>query len=46
LVLKHPDKPGGRVTVPVHARETLYPKTLLAILEQAEMTVDEFRRLI
>ena len=46
VVLKHPDKPGARVVVPVHAGETLYPKTLLGILDQAGLTVDEFRDLV
>lgn len=45
LVLRHADKPC-RVIVPVHAGETLYPKTLLSILEQANMTAEEFRRLL
>ena len=46
LVLKHPDKPAARVTLPMHAGETLYPKTLLSILEQAQLTVDQFRELM
>ena len=45
-MLKHPDKRGARVTVPVHAGETLFPKTLTSILEQAGMTVEEFRELL
>ena len=39
--LKHPDR-GGRVTVPLHAGETLGPKLLRAILHQAGLTMDEF----
>jgi predicted RNA binding protein YcfA (HicA-like mRNA interferase family) len=46
LVLKHPDKPAARVTIPVHAGETLYPKTLLSILDQAGMTAEEFREFL
>jgi len=34
------------VTVPVHAGEILHPKTLLSILEQARITLDEFRDLL
>jgi len=34
------------VTVPVHAGEILYPKTLLSILEQAGLSVEEFRELL
>jgi predicted RNA binding protein YcfA (HicA-like mRNA interferase family) len=30
----------------MHAGETLYPKTLLSILEQAGITQDEFRKLL
>jgi predicted RNA binding protein YcfA (HicA-like mRNA interferase family) len=45
-VLKHPDKPAARVTLPIHVGETLYLKTLLSILNQAGMTVEEFRELL
>lgn len=40
--LTHLDRPG-RVTVPVHAGETLKPKTLAAILDQAGLSVDDLR---
>src|SRR5664280_2820545 len=40
--LTHSDRPG-RVTVPVHAGETLKPKTLAAILDQAGLTMDDLR---
>lgn len=40
--LKHPDH-GGRVTVPVHAGETIGPGLLRSILAQAGLTADEFR---
>lgn len=40
--LTNPDR-SGRVTVPVHAGETLKPKTLAAILNQAGLTVDDLR---
>jgi predicted RNA binding protein YcfA (HicA-like mRNA interferase family) len=40
--LKHPDG-GGRVTVPVHAGETIGPGLLRSILAQASLTADEFR---
>ncbi|HEU5438979.1 MAG TPA: type II toxin-antitoxin system HicA family toxin [Ktedonobacterales bacterium] len=43
--LKHATK-SGRVTVPRHAEVTLKPKTLETILEQAGLTVDEFRQLL
>jgi predicted RNA binding protein YcfA (HicA-like mRNA interferase family) len=34
------------VTVPVHPKKTLAPKTLQTILFQAGITVDEFRALL
>ena len=43
--LRHPDRPG-LVTVPVHAGDTIHPKTLKSILLQANMTVDDLRALL
>ena len=40
-VLKHPDKTALRVTVPYHNKD-LKRRTLESIIEQAEMTVEEF----
>jgi len=40
--LKHPDR-GGRITVPLHAGETVGPGLLRSILTQAGVTADEFR---
>jgi predicted RNA binding protein YcfA (HicA-like mRNA interferase family) len=37
---------GGRVTVPVHAGRTLFPRTLRSILRQAGLTVEEFQNLL
>ena len=37
---------GAIVTIPVHARKTLAPKTLQTILFQAGLSVDEFRTLL
>ena len=34
------------VTVPVHAVKIIAPKTLKSILKQAEITIDEFRKLL
>lgn len=44
-ILSHQDR-GGRVTLSRHPRETLKPKTLRSILEQAGLTADEFRKLL
>ena len=43
--LRHPAR-GGRVTVPVHAGETIGPRLLSSILAQAGMTADELRALL
>ncbi len=39
---KHPDFPGRRVDIPIHAGEHLALKTLKSILEQCNIGVDEF----
>ena len=43
--LRHPDRPG-KVTVPVHGNRILDPWILKKVLNQATMTVDEFRCLL
>ena len=40
--LKHPHHPG-RVTVPLHAGETIGPRLLRAILRQADASDDDLR---
>lgn len=40
--LRRPDR-GGRVTVPIHAGETIGPALLRSILNQAGLTAEEFR---
>jgi predicted RNA binding protein YcfA (HicA-like mRNA interferase family) len=45
VTLRHPTK-SGSVTVPKHATVIIKPKTLEAILEQAELTLDDFRELL
>jgi predicted RNA binding protein YcfA (HicA-like mRNA interferase family) len=42
LQLKHPTR-GGRVTVPVHAGETLGPGLRRSIVSQAGLSPDELR---
>ena len=44
-VLRHPSKPG-RVVVPQHRGRTLRLGTIGAILEQAGLTAEQFRRLL
>ena len=43
--LKHPRR-GGRVTLPLHKGETIGPGLLRSILNQAGITVDEFRSVL
>lgn len=43
--LKHASR-GGRVTVPMHAGETIGPGLLRSTLSQAGVTVDEFRAVL
>lgn len=45
LALRHPTKPG-KVIVPVHPGVILKPATLASILDQAGLTVEDFRRLL
>ena len=40
------DARGRRVTVPYHAGKTLHPKVLKSILRDADLTVEEFIRLL
>jgi len=37
---------GRRVTVPYHSGTVLHPKVLRSILRDAELTLDDFRRLL
>ena len=43
--LKHPSR-GGRVTVPLHAGETIGPGLLRSILSQAGITVEQLRAVL
>ena len=45
VTLQHPLKLGS-VTVPKHGNIIIKVKTLESIMEQAELTVDELRRLL
>jgi predicted RNA binding protein YcfA (HicA-like mRNA interferase family) len=44
-VLKHPDKPHLRVTLPFHNKD-LKRRTLSSIIEQAGLTIEEFTDLL
>ena len=43
--LKHGQR-GGRVTVPIHPGETIGPRLLDSILDQANIDVDELRTVL
>ena len=43
--LKHPDKPGLRVTVPYHSGD-LKRRTLMSIIEQSGFSTEEFLDLL
>lgn len=45
LVMRHPDRPGI-VVVPIHAGEIIPHGTFRSILEQAGLTMQEFRELL
>jgi predicted RNA binding protein YcfA (HicA-like mRNA interferase family) len=42
---EHPTKPG-LVTIPVHAGQTLNPKTIKSIIVQAGLTIEQFIALL
>ena len=44
-ILAHGEQ-RGRVAIPRHPGQTLKPKTLQSILDQAGLTVEEFRKLL
>lgn len=44
--MRHPDRLGMRVTVAVHAGETIKLATLRTILDQAGLSADEFVELL
>jgi len=44
-ILKHPDKPGVRITLPFHNKD-LKRRTLASIIEQAGYTPEEFIKII
>ena len=46
LFLRHPDRPGMRVDVPIHRGKALKLKTLARIIESAGLTVEEFTDLL
>ncbi len=43
---RHADKPGRQITIPVHSREIIPQMTLRYILEQADLTLEEFVKLL
>jgi len=45
LALRHPSK-KGQVTIPVHAGKDIHPVTLKYILKQADLSEEEFVKLL
>lgn len=45
LALRHTEKPG-QVTIPVHTAKDVHPTTLKFILRQANLTEDDFLKLL
>ena len=43
---RHPGYPGKQITLPIHAGEVIPQKTLKSILEQAGLSLEEFRKLL
>jgi predicted RNA binding protein YcfA (HicA-like mRNA interferase family) len=46
LQLVHPEKPGARVTVPMHSGTVLALGTLKVVLDQAGLTPEELQELL
>ena len=44
-IMEHPDRPGRSINVPVHSRP-VRQGTLATILKGAELSIQEFRRLL
>jgi predicted RNA binding protein YcfA (HicA-like mRNA interferase family) len=43
---RHPKKMGKQITIPIHAGQIVPQKTLGYILEQADLTLDDFVELL
>ncbi len=43
---RHPEHPGRQITIPIHAGEIIPQKTLKSILEQADLTPEEFAKFL
>ena len=44
--LRNPDKPGLKVTIPFHRGREIPVRTVISILQQAELSADEFAELL
>jgi predicted RNA binding protein YcfA (HicA-like mRNA interferase family) len=43
---RHYQHPGKQITIPIHAGEIVPQRTLRSILEQADLTMDDFIKLL
>ena len=41
---RHPEHAGKQITIPIHSGEIIPQKTLRSILEQADLTLNEFMK--
>jgi len=46
FALENPEKPGVRITIPIHGGRELPVKTVLSIIGQAGLTREEFEQLL
>lgn len=46
IQLRHPDRPGRKITVPVHGGRALDIKVVRSIAAQAGLSPNEFERLL
>ena len=44
--MEHSDRPGVRITVPIHGDREIPVKTMYSIVKAAGLTVEEFERLL
>ncbi|MEO8458870.1 MAG: type II toxin-antitoxin system HicA family toxin [Chloroflexota bacterium] len=46
VYLRHPDKPGRQISIPMHRGRDVLPGTLASILDQAGISVEDFIELL
>ena len=46
LGVENPDKPGVKITIPIHGGKEIPVRTVLSIIRAAGLTADEFEELL